>query len=229
MQREEEDRRWARELEAKKQELQELEARIEDEARRREEQAREAEARRLREDEESRSLNSSRSRSRTPTRSSSGSVTVLKPRGSPQVWPLDPRPPPVWPRDAVSPMAVCGRSGGRSLRAQRAMARASRRFLAVDGLSQWVRGGATAFGGPVAGTVGAVVGGGRHCHSPRGPNTRPLGVCAGFGRGNGGVPCAVHALCARCAKSWPFSTTGSSVSSEDWKDVIEWLLQCTGR
>ena len=31
----------------------------------------------------------------------------------------------------------------------------------------------------------------------------------------GGVPCAVHALCARCAKSWPFSTTGSSVSSED--------------
>mmetsp|Transcript_47785 Transcript_47785/g.80245 ORF Transcript_47785/g.80245 Transcript_47785/m.80245 type:complete len:748 (-) Transcript_47785:608-2851(-) len=85
VQREEEDRRWARELEAKKQELQELEARIEDEARRREEQAREAEARRLREDEESRSLNSSRSRSRTPTRSSSGSVTVLKPRGSPQV------------------------------------------------------------------------------------------------------------------------------------------------
>ena len=44
----------------------------------------------------------------------------------------------------------------------------------------------------------------------------------------GGVPCAVHALCARCAKSWPFSTTGSSVSSEDWKDVIEWLLQWTG-
>ena len=39
---------------------------------------------------------------------------------------------------------------------------------------------------------------------------------------------AVHALCARCAKSWPFSTTGSSVSSEDWKDVIEWLLQWTG-
>ena len=32
---------------------------------------------------------------------------------------------------------------------------------------------------------------------------------------NGGVPCAVHALCARCAKSWLFSTTGSSVSSED--------------
>ena len=28
----------------------------------------------------------------------------------------------------------------------------------------------------------------------------------------GGVPCAVHALCARCAKSWLFSTTGSSVS-----------------
>ena len=26
---------------------------------------------------------------------------------------------------------------------------------------------------------------------------------------------AVHALCARCAKSWLFSTTGSSVSSED--------------
>ena len=44
----------------------------------------------------------------------------------------------------------------------------------------------------------------------------------------GGVPCAVRALCARCAKSWPFSTTGSSVSSEDWKDVIEWLLQWTG-
>ena len=44
----------------------------------------------------------------------------------------------------------------------------------------------------------------------------------------GGVPCAVHALCARCAKSWLFSTTGSSVSSEDWKDVIEWLLQWTG-
>ena len=48
------------------------------------------------------------------------------------------------------------------------------------------------------------------------------------GRPLGGVPCAVHALCARCAKSWPFSTTGSSVSSEDWKDVIEWLLQWTG-
>ena len=31
----------------------------------------------------------------------------------------------------------------------------------------------------------------------------------------GGVPCAVHALCAHCAKSWLFSTTGSSVSSED--------------
>ena len=31
----------------------------------------------------------------------------------------------------------------------------------------------------------------------------------------GGVPCAVPALCARCAKSWLFSTTGSSVSSED--------------
>ena len=44
----------------------------------------------------------------------------------------------------------------------------------------------------------------------------------------GGVPCAVHALCARCAKSWPFPTTGSSVSSEAWKDVIEWLLQWTG-
>ena len=44
----------------------------------------------------------------------------------------------------------------------------------------------------------------------------------------GGVPCAVHALCARCAKSWPFSTTGSWISSEDWKDVIEWLLQWTG-
>ena len=44
----------------------------------------------------------------------------------------------------------------------------------------------------------------------------------------GGVPCAVHALCARCAKSWLFSTTGGSVSSEDWKDVIEWLLQWTG-
>ena len=44
----------------------------------------------------------------------------------------------------------------------------------------------------------------------------------------GGVPCAVRALCACCAKSWPFSTTGSSVSSEDWKDVIEWLLQWTG-
>ena len=44
------------------------------------------------------------------------------------------------------------------------------------------------------------------------------------------VRCArtVHALCARCAKSWPFSTTGSSVSSEDWKDVIEWMLQWTG-
>ena len=39
---------------------------------------------------------------------------------------------------------------------------------------------------------------------------------------------AYRALCARCAKSWPFSTTGSSVSSEDWKDVIEWLLQWTG-
>ena len=39
---------------------------------------------------------------------------------------------------------------------------------------------------------------------------------------------AYRALCARCAKSWPFSTTGSSVSSEDWKDVIEWLLQSTG-
>ena len=44
----------------------------------------------------------------------------------------------------------------------------------------------------------------------------------------GGVPCAVHALCARCAKSWLFSTTGSAVSPEDWKDVIEWLLQWTG-
>ena len=44
----------------------------------------------------------------------------------------------------------------------------------------------------------------------------------------GGVPCAVRALCTRCAKSRPFSTTGSSVSSEDWKDVIEWLLQWTG-
>ena len=31
----------------------------------------------------------------------------------------------------------------------------------------------------------------------------------------GGVPCAVPALRARCAKSWLFSTTGSSVSSED--------------
>ena len=31
----------------------------------------------------------------------------------------------------------------------------------------------------------------------------------------GGVPCAVRALCTRCAKSWMFSTTGSSVSSED--------------
>ena len=31
----------------------------------------------------------------------------------------------------------------------------------------------------------------------------------------GGVPCAVRALCTRCAKSWLFSTTGSSVSSED--------------
>ena len=39
---------------------------------------------------------------------------------------------------------------------------------------------------------------------------------------------AYRALCARCAKIWPFSTTGSSVSSEDWKDVIEWLLQWTG-
>ena len=39
---------------------------------------------------------------------------------------------------------------------------------------------------------------------------------------------AVHALCARCAKRWLFSTTGSSVSSEDWKDIIEWLLQWTG-
>ena len=33
------------------------------------------------------------------------------------------------------------------------------------------------------------------------------------------APCilwgAYRALCARCAKSWPFSTTGSSVSSED--------------
>ena len=44
----------------------------------------------------------------------------------------------------------------------------------------------------------------------------------------GGVPCTVHALCARCAKRWLFSTTGSSVSAEDWKDVIEWLLQWTG-
>ena len=44
----------------------------------------------------------------------------------------------------------------------------------------------------------------------------------------GGVPCAVYALCTRCAKSWPFSTAGSLVSSEDWKDVIEWLLQWTG-
>ena len=26
---------------------------------------------------------------------------------------------------------------------------------------------------------------------------------------------AYRALCTRCAKSWPFSTTGSSVSSED--------------
>ena len=34
--------------------------------------------------------------------------------------------------------------------------------------------------------------------------------------------------CARCAKSWPFSSTVSLVSSEDWKDVIEWLLQWTG-
>ena len=39
---------------------------------------------------------------------------------------------------------------------------------------------------------------------------------------------AYRALCTRCAKSWPFSTTGSSVSSEDWKDVIDWLLQWTG-
>ena len=44
----------------------------------------------------------------------------------------------------------------------------------------------------------------------------------------GGVPCAVRALCTRCAKSWPLSTTRCSVSSEDWKDVIEWLLQWTG-
>ena len=39
---------------------------------------------------------------------------------------------------------------------------------------------------------------------------------------------AVRALCTRCAKSWPYSTTGSSVSSKDWKDVIEWLPQWTG-
>ena len=39
---------------------------------------------------------------------------------------------------------------------------------------------------------------------------------------------AYRALCARCAKSWLFSTTGSSVSSEDSKDIIEWLLQWTG-
>ena len=39
---------------------------------------------------------------------------------------------------------------------------------------------------------------------------------------------AYRALCTRCAKSWLFSTTGSLVSSEDRKDVIEWLLQWTG-
>ena len=40
------------------------------------------------------------------------------------------------------------------------------------------------------------------------------GVCASVCH-KGGVPCAVRALCTRCAKSWLFSTTGSSVSSED--------------
>ena len=39
---------------------------------------------------------------------------------------------------------------------------------------------------------------------------------------------AVLVLCARCAKSWLFSTTGSRVSSEDPKDIIEWLLQWRG-
>ena len=43
-----------------------------------------------------------------------------------------------------------------------------------------------------------------------------LGKSAIMIKGNwGGIQCAVPALCARCAKSWLFSTTGSSVSSED--------------
>ena len=69
--------------------------------------------------------------------------------------------------------------------------------------------------------IGWKVGGSRRmarCYAP------PPPCCSLWGR----TVRAVHALCARCAKSWPFSTTGSSVSSEDWKDVIEWLLQWTG-
>ena len=49
-------------------------------------------------------------------------------------------------------------------------------------------------------------------------NVYGQGVVMSFGyvlSHQGGVPCAVRALCTRCAKSWLFSTTGSSVSSQD--------------
>ena len=52
--------------------------------------------------------------------------------------------------------------------------------------------------------------------------------CSGDLPDMGGVPCAVRALCTRCAKSWPFSATRSSGSSVDWKDVIEWVLPRMG-
>ena len=67
---------------------------------------------------------------------------------------------------------------------------------------------------------------------PSPEHLRPLVNQSSFNAGRmgacGDAEGAYRALCARCAKSWPFSTTGSSVSSEDWKDVIEWLLQWTG-
>ena len=50
---------------------------------------------------------------------------------------------------------------------------------------------------------------------------QPVSHILGLGillQAQGGVPCAVRKV----------ATSGSSVSSEDRKDVIEWLLQWTG-